>query len=313
VVASHTIGVDVGGTKCLALAVDADARVLAEARAPTPRDPDALVETIVDLVAEITRSVGPASGVGVGVPGLVNGAGVLTYAPNLPGIHDLEVLARVAERCQVHVVAENDATAAVWAEREAGAAHGVDHVLLITLGTGIGGGIILGGELYRGAHGFAGEIGHMVVDPYGPECPCGKRGCWERFASGTGLGRLARDAAHAGRLARSVGLAGGDPDDVRGEHVTAAASEGDAEAGAVMAAYGRSLAIGLVNLAYLFDPEVFVLGGGLISSAEVVLAPTRAAFRDLLAGAEHRPQIQIVPAELGERAGAIGAALLARG
>lgn len=307
-----TIGVDVGGTKCLGLVLGGDGEVLADARVATPREPEAIIDTIVALVEELSQRSDAPDAVGVGMPGLVDGAGVLAYAPNLPGVIDLAVADRVGQRCGVPVVVENDATAAVWGEHEVGAGRGADHVLLVTLGTGIGGGIILRGRLYRGAHGFAGEIGHMVVDPNGPECPCGKRGCWERFASGTGLGRLARDAAHGGRLARGVTLAGGDADDVRGEHVTTAASEGDGQAQAVMAAYGRWLAIGLVNLAYLFDPEMFVLGGGLVSSAEVVLAPTREAFADLLAGADRRPAVRIVPAELGERAGAIGAALLAR-
>jgi glucokinase len=307
-----TIGVDVGGTKCLGLAVDGRGRVQAEERVPTPTDADSLIDAIVGLAGGLQNAAGAADAIGVGLPGLVDAGGVLSYAPNLPGIRDVAVARLVSERCGVRVTAENDATAAVWAEREAGAARGADHVLLVTLGTGIGGGLILDGRLYRGAHGFAGEIGHMVVDPHGPDCPCGKRGCWERFASGTGLGRLARDAGHAGRLARPVALAGGHPDDVRGEHVTLAASEGDEEAKAVVAAYARWLAIGFVNLAYMFDPQLFVLGGGLAESADVVLAPTRAAFGDLLAGAEFRPPIRIVPAELGERAGAIGAALLAR-
>ena len=126
------------------------------------------------------------------------------------------------------MTADNDANCAAWGEWVAGAARGVDDVMLVTLGTGIGGGIILGGRLYRGANGFAGEIGHMVVDPHGPPCPCGQRGCWERFASGSGLGWLAREAAHAGQAARVVELAGGDPESVRGEHVTQAAAEGDA-------------------------------------------------------------------------------------
>lgn len=307
-----TIGVDVGGTKCLALAIDSSGEVLADARVATPSGGDELIDAVVALVSQLTDSAGPPDAVGVGVPGLVDAAGVLAYAPNLPGVLDVAVASRVAQRCGVPVTVENDATAAVWGEREVGAARGAEHVLLVTLGTGIGGGIILGGRLYRGAHGFAGEIGHMVVDPHGPQCPCGKRGCWERFASGTGLGRLARDAASAGRLGRAVALAGGDPEDVRGEHVTTAAAEGDHKAEAVMAAYGHWLAVGLVNLAYLFDPEVFVLGGGLVESAEVVLAPTRAAFKELLAGADYRPPIRIAPAALGERAGAIGAALLAR-
>src|SRR5439155_4267659 len=139
------------------------------------------------------------------------------FAPNLPGVAELPLRARLSLRLGLPVQVDNDATCAAWAEREAGAGRGADDMVLVTLGTGIGGGLVRGGALDRGAHGFAGEIGHMVVDPHGPPCPCGRTGCWERFASGSGLGRLARDAAHGGRAARMVALAGGDPEAVRGE------------------------------------------------------------------------------------------------
>jgi glucokinase len=306
-----TVGVDLGGTKCLGVVADRSGTVRDELRVPTPRGKEATLAVLGDVAAELMARHG-IGGVGVGVPGLVDGAGVLRYAPNLPGVDELPVAAPLAERLGVPVVVENDASCAGWGEREAGAGRGRDHVLLVTLGTGIGGGIVLGGRLYRGHHGFAGEIGHMVVDPHGPPCPCGQRGCWERFASGSGLGRLAREAAVGGRASRIVALAGGDPEHVKGEHVTAAAAEGDAEAAAVMAEYGWWVALGLANLANAFDPELFVLGGGLVEAGDVLLAPVRAAFGQLLEGAEHRPPVGIVPAELGEHAGAIGAALLAR-
>jgi glucokinase len=213
----------------------------------------------------------------------------------------------------VVVRAGNDATCAAWAERTIGAAAGRDDVVLVTLGTGIGGGIVAGGRLLLGANGFAGEIGHMVVDPHGPRCPCGKRGCWERFGSGSGLGRLGREAAQAGQAHRVAELAGGDPEAVRGEHVTAAAAEGDEEAMAVMAQFGWWLALGLANLANVFDPQCFVVGGGLVAAGAVLFDPLKTAFADLVEAVQYRPPIDILPAELGERAGAIGAALLAAG
>jgi glucokinase len=183
-------------------------------------------------------------------------------------------------------------------------------MVLVTLGTGIGGGVVAGGVLVRGANGFAGEVGHIVVDPDGPPCPCGKRGCWERFASGSGLARLGRLAADADRAHRVLALAGGDAADVRGEHVTAAAAEGDADAAAVLADFGWWVALGLSNLAEIFDPEAFVLGGGLVEVGPLLLEPVRAAFAGMVTGGRHRPPIAIVPAALGERAGAIGAASL---
>ncbi len=151
-------------------------------------------------------------------------------------------------------------------------------MVLVTLGTGIGGGLIVGDELVRGAAGFAGEPGHMVVDPNGPPCPCGRRGCWERYASGSGLGRLGREAAEAGRAGAVVALAGGDPEAVRGEHVTAAAAGGDPEALAVMADFAWWVALGMANLVNLLDPEVVIIGGGLAEAGELLLGPTRAAF-----------------------------------
>jgi glucokinase len=236
--------------------------------------------------------------------------GVLRFAPNLPGVLDLAIRAELEHRLGVLVRVDNDATCAAWGERQLGAAQGYDDVILVTLGTGIGGGIVAGGALLRGANGFAGEIGHMVVDPDGPPCPCGQRGCWERFASGSGLARLAQQAVAEGRAGRMLALAGGDPALVRGEHVTAAAAEGDAEAQAVLAELGWWVALGLVNLANAFDPQAFVLGGGLIEAGELLLGPVRLAFDRLLAGAAYRPAVAIVPATLGEHAGAIGAACL---
>ena len=307
-----TVGVDLGGTKCLGVVVDDGGSIVDEVRVPTPRGADAIAGVLGDVAAELMGRRAGVSGVGVGAPGLVDDAGTLRYAPNLPGVVELPLAAPLSARLGVPVVVENDASCAGWGEQQAGAGRGRSHLLLVTLGTGIGAGIVLGGRLYRGHHGFAGEVGHMVVDPHGPPCVCGQRGCWERFASGSGLGRLAREASVGGRADRIVALAGGDPEDVKGEHVTTAAGEGDDEALAVMADFGWWVALGLVNLANAFDPELFVLGGGLVEAGEVLLTPVRSAFLDLLEGADHRPEVGIVAAELGEHAGAIGAALLAR-
>jgi glucokinase len=311
--ASVTIGVDVGGTKILAVAVDVWGGVDAELRAHTPARGEDLLDTVADLIVRLRRPGVPVS-VGVGAPGLVDREGVLRFAPNLPSVIGLPIRdgleARVAGSW---VRVANDASCAGWAEHVLGAGQGHRDLLLVTLGTGIGGGIVAGGRLQEGANGFAGEIGHMVVDPHGPRCPCGKRGCWERFASGSGLGRLGREAAEAGLARRVVELAGGDPEAVRGEHVTRAASEGDADARAVMSGFAWWLALGLASLANIFDPRMIVLGGGLVEAGPILLDPARDAFAELVEAAAHRPPIAIVPARMGERAGAIGAALLARG
>jgi glucokinase len=324
-----TIGIDVGGTKILGLAVDGAGAVLAEAKAPTPRllapagtagpGGDAVVDAIAVVAERVLETLArvpgadPVSAVGVGVPGLVDDAGRLRFAPNLPGGEGLDVGGRVAQRLPgFTVVVDNDATCAVIGEWIYGAAAGATDAVVVTLGTGIGGGLVVNNRVARGALGFAGEIGHMVVDPSGPACPCGKRGCWERFASGSGLGRLAREAAHAGRLDEVLRRAGGNPEAVRGEDVTAAAAAGDPGARAVLDELGWWLALGLANLANILDPSVFVLGGGLVDALDLVIIPVRAAFDDLVEGREGRPEVMIRRAALGERAGAVGAGVLAR-
>lgn len=306
------IGLDVGGTKVLGVALDpaTPAQVVAEERVPTPEGGEGLTERLLALAAALGARAGAAESIGVGLPGLVDRTGTLHLGPHLRHIRNLPLGARLGEVARVPVVVDNDANCHAVAEQAAGAAEGAQEALVVTLGTGIGAGIITGGRLLRGANGFAGEPGHMVVDPSGPPCPCGKRGCWERFASGTGLGRLARDAANGGRLDAAVDLAGGDPDAVRGEHVTAAARAGDAEAQAVLGELAHWIALGLANLANILDPEVIVVGGGLVEAADLLLPEVQDRFTGLVMAGDRRPALPIVPAALGERAGAIGAALL---
>jgi len=306
-----TIGVDVGGSKSLGVVLDDRGVVVAERRTPTPRTAEELLVAIGDLVVSLQAGA-PGCAVGIGVPGLVDGDGVLRFAPNLPGVVEVPVRAALERQGIGPLVVGNDATGATWAELTSGAARGARDVVMATIGTGIGGGVVLNGVLIGGHHGFAGEFGHMVVDPNGPRCPCGQRGCWERYASGSGLSLLAREAAQAGEAGRVVELAGGDAEAVRGEHVTVAAAEGDAQAMAVMDRFAWWLAVGLANLAAAFDPELIVLGGGMVEAGPVLLEPARRAFATLLEGGQHRPAVRLVAASLGERAGAIGAALLAR-
>jgi glucokinase len=296
-----TVGVDLGGTKCLGVVLDGQGRVVDEHRLPTPASSGAgaVVDALVECAGELAGRHAGVSGLGVGVPGLVDSGGTLRYAPNLPGVTELPVAALLQSRFGRDVgvvVVDNDATCAAWAERELGAGRSAEDLVAVTLGTGIGAGIVLGGRLYRGAHGFAGEVGHMVLDPGGPACVCGQRGCWERYASGSGLASLARDAMG----------------DVRGEDVTRAAAAGDAVAAGVVRTFAWWVALGLANLANALDPELFVLGGGLVEAGDVLLAPVRDAFSTLVEAASHRPAVDIVPATLGEHAGAIGAALFAR-
>jgi glucokinase len=304
------VGIDVGGTKVLGVALDpADpTTVIGEARVPTPEGAAPLLDAMADVVRKLGAGHGVGS-VGVGIAGLVDRGGVLRIGPNLPGLLDVRVGDELDRRLGLPVRVDNDATCATWGEHVAGAARGERDALLVTLGTGIGGGMIADGELVRGAHGFGGEVGHMVVDPHGPDCPCGRKGCWERFASGSGLGYLGRAAALAYRFRRGVELAG-EPEAVRGEHVTRAAAEGDAEALAIVDHFAEWVALGIGNLLAILDSSLVVIGGGLVEAGDLLLEPIQAALPDRVMAPRQRADVRVVAAELGERAGAIGAALL---
>jgi glucokinase len=331
--AGVTFGVDIGGTKVLGVALDATDTIVAEALMPTPPAGAGaateaagieVAQAIADVVAQLEAALAGVAGVagqpsvlrpavGVGAPGMLDRLGRLRFSPNLPQAHGVDWRELLTGRLPGRrIVIENDANFAVLAEHRLGAARGYEHVVMVTLGTGIGGGVIAHGKVQVGAHGFAGEIGHMVVDPAGPPCPCGRRGCWERFASGGGLGLLAREAALAGTLPGVVARAGGDPESVRGEDVTAAALAGDPGATRVIEQVGWWVGFGLANLACVLDPECFVLGGGLVGAGDLLLGATRLAFAELVEGGPARPATAIVPAALGPRAGAVGAALAAR-
>lgn len=311
------VGIDLGGTKALGVVMDphtTDGPLLVD-RVPTPHGPDALIKALAGLATDLTTQARSEHGrgigaLGLGAPGLVDRQGRFRFGANLPEVIDVNLADRLGELVGVPVAVDNDATCAAWGEHERGAARGQDHAALVTLGTGIGAGFVVDNKIMRGAEGFAGEAGHMVVEPNGPLCPCGRRGCWERFGSGTGLRHLALEAAEAGIADRVVELAGGDLHDVRGEHVTQAAAEGDEQAKAVMASFGWWVALGVANLVDLFDPDVVVIAGGLVESGDVLMEPVRAAYDGQVYGASYRRVVPIVQAELGEQAGAVGAALL---
>jgi glucokinase len=303
-----SVGIDIGGTKLLAVSVQEDGSVVPDPLQASPKSGPELVEEV--LAAAERLCGGPPGSLGVGVPGLVDPTGNVRFTPNLQGVSGTSLGDRLREALPgVAVWIGNDATAACWAEHQVGAGAGYADMIMVALGTGVGGGIVSRGELLEGSNGYAGEFGHMVVDPNGPKCPCGKRGCWERFASGAGLGFLGREMAIAGEAPRVVQLAG-DPESVRGEHVTIAAREGDGPATEIMARFAWWVALGLANLTNALDPEVIVLGGGLAAAGDVLLEPTRRAFVELVEAPELR-QLRIVPARLGFQSGAIGAALRA--
>ncbi len=303
------VGVDVGGTKTLALLLAEDGSVAASARRPTPADPGDLVELIAELCAGLAPG-GVVSSLGVGIAGFVTRGGVVRYSTNLPAVVELPLQELLSARLGVPVRVENDATAAAWGEARRGAGVGCDDLAMVSLGTGIGVGIVADGRLLRGAHGFAGEGGHITVDPHGPLHVTGRPGPWELYASGHALGRLARTRAGAGRFPTGLALAG-TVEAIRGEHVQAAVVAGDADALGIVAEYAGEVARGLAAVVYLLDPARVVLGGGVIRLGEPLRRGVEDALAADLVGAEHRPRVQVVPAVLGVEAAAIGAALLA--
>jgi len=308
-----TLGLDVGGTKVLGIVLDDAGAIVAQHKEATRRGAEDLVEHLIAVARSLCEQHPSVTALGVGVPGLVDRHGTLRFAPNLPGVVELPVGSRLSEALGLPVRADNDATCAAWAEHQLGAAVGADTALLVTLGTGIGGGLIVDGLLVRGANGFAGEIGHMVVDDDGIPCTCGRRGCWERYASGSALDRQARELVAASGGRRLVELAGGDPELVTGVEVVAAAAEGDPDSVELVARFADWFALGLANLIHAFDPSRCVVGGGLVAAGDVVLGPIRTSLSGArLVAPEHRPPVDVVPAILGPEAGAIGAALLAR-
>lgn len=311
---THRVGVDIGGTKILGVVVDdADPalRVQAEHRVPTPAGTVAVLDAIAEVVRELDRQVEtPVASVGVGIAGLVDLKGILRFSPNLPTLTDVQVPIKLEQRLGLPIHVDNDANCAAWGEYQVGAGRGTADMICVALGTGIGAGIVVDGQLVRGALGFAGEAGHMIVDPAGPLCPCGRRGCWERLASGSGLGRMARDAAEAGRLDRALELAGGEVTAVRGEHAGDAAQEGDEQAQELMRSFAWWVAVGVANLVTLLDSGTVVIGGGLIEIGEPLLGPVREHYHRLVMADAQRPEVRIVAADLGERAAAIGATLL---
>ncbi|HEY7874311.1 MAG TPA: ROK family glucokinase [Actinomycetota bacterium] len=305
------IGVDVGGTGTKAGVVDRDGAVLARSERPT--DPTAgtkgIIGTIDDLLLKAGRLDVSIAAIGVGAAGFVDaGSGSVTFSPNLT-YDDPEIATAVEARVGIPTVVDNDANAAAWGERKFGAARGSDHVALITLGTGIGSGFIVEGRLVRGFTGAAAELGHMVVDPDGPQCPCGLRGCLEQLASGTAIARLGKQAVEADAGSSILSFAGS-IEEITAEHVGKAAREYDDAARSVLRRAGTSLGVGLSNVANLFDPEMIVLGGGVVAAGE----PYLGAARDTLVRmtqAQRRRAMRLDVTSLGRDGGIIGAAALA--
>ena len=311
--ADVVVGVDVGGSKVLAATVAPDGTVGPLVRGVTPGRvvaPEAVEDA---LVGAVRRAAGdrPPAAVGVAAAGFVDAVGSrVMFAPHLPWRGE-DVRALLAARLGVPVLLDNDANCAAHAEATFGAGRGSGSMLLVTMGTGIGGAIVLDDRVWRGAAGMAGEFGHMQVVPDGASCECGRRGCWEQYCSGNALVRDARSRIGAEPTVLAD-LCGGDPARLTGPMVTEAAEQGDLVARGAFARIGDWLGVGIANLVAAFDPELVVVGGGVSDAGDRLLDPAREALARTLVGAGHRDLPAVVPATLGPAAGLVGAAALAR-
>ena len=306
----NAVGVDVGGTKIAAGVVSPEGEILADVRYPTPHSPEKLVEMMVRSIKEV-RDGHEVGGVCLAVPGhILAQENKVVFSANLHAIEGIPLKDRVEPEIDVPLVIENDANAAAWGEFRFGAGSEVDHLVFITLGTGIGGGVISHGVLLRGAQGSGGELGHVTVHATGPRCACGNRGCLEALASGTAIGRRARAAAvdkpgsALGRLAARRR--------VLGEDVTELARKGDEAAISVLEETGMWLGIGLAGFVNVFNPEVAAVGGGAMAAGDLILGPARREMR-LRARPPSRDLVEVQVATLGPKSGLLGAAALARG
>ncbi|MEA5155197.1 ROK family glucokinase [Raineyella sp.] len=308
------IGIDIGGSKVAAAVVGPDGRLSGRRTIPTPTDrADAVEEAIVRLV-DALASDHDACAVGIGAAGWVDETRrIVRFSPHLAWRNE-PLVERLEARLDLPVVVDNDANAAAWGEYRFGAGQGSTTFAMITLGTGIGGGLVLDGEVHRGRWGVAGEWGHLCVVPDGQICPCGNRGCWEQYCSGEALRREAVALAGTGspRALPLLERVGHDAGAIRGFHVTAAALAGDPACEEILTGVGEWLGRGLAGLAAVLDPERFVIGGGVSEAGEKLLGPARAAFARHLTGRGFRPMAEILPARLGNDAGLVGAADLAR-
>lgn len=312
---AYSIGVDVGGTKVLGGVVNEHGTVLAHARRDTPRQGgSALTQTIADVALELMKDFEVGS-VGISAAGFVSSdRKTMLATPNIAGWNGMNLDKELGALIGLPLVIENDANAAAWGEARFGAGVNERHLMMLTIGTGIGGGVVVNGQLYRGAFGIAAEFGHMRVVPDGHLCGCGARGCFEQYASGNALLRHAREAISASpEIARNLlALGDGTVGGLTGKHITDAARQGDAVALAAFNTTAQWLGAGIASLSVILDPACVVIGGGVIDAGEILLAPTRAAVERNMPFAGKHPTPRIIAAELGNEAGLVGAADLAR-
>jgi len=318
VMSEHSvIGIDLGGTKISTALVDSAGEIIAYDYRETHATEgiQAVIGRILGGAREVMAQAGmkqsQVAAVGIGAPGPLDiGTGVVVAPPNLPGWDCVPLKRLIEDGLGITTFLENDANAAALGEHRFGAGRGVEHMIYVTVSTGIGGGLILDERLYHGASGMAGEIGHTTVMPYGPLCGCGNRGCLEALASGTAIARQARERIARGVPTLIADLAEGAPARITAKLVAEAASQGDVEARDILAEAMYYLGIGMANLVNLFNPQLIVIGGGLTNIGELLFGPVRRAI-DLRAFPAQAQAVRVVQAELGDSVGVLGAAAVA--
>ncbi len=309
----RAIGLDVGGTSVRAAVIDTRGSILDTARVGTPSDEGALEDAISGVIDELHNRHDDVMAVGLSVAGFVaNDRRTVMFAPHLAW-RAAPVADRIAKRVDLPVTLEHDANAAALGEHRFGAARGARVAALVAIGTGIGAGLLLDGEIYRGAYGVAPELGHLTVVPGGRACPCGKYGCWERYCSGTALAATAIEllARYPGQSTVLAGQMSADPGSITGRRVAGAARDGDPIAQRAVAELAKWLGEGLALVADVFDPEIVVIAGGVSGSATLFLDEAREHYTAAITGARHRPLARIRTAHLGDDAAVVGAAALA--
>ncbi|BDI22386.1 ROK family glucokinase [Herbiconiux sp. L3-i23] len=313
----HSIGLDIGGTKIAGALVDELGTIVAERRVATPAGDSALLEdSVVEMVKQLdaeAAAIGDrVAAVGVAIPGFIDAAqSVVYYTPNLPWRHE-PMREKLETRLGLPIVIENDANAAGWAEFRFGAARLVSDMVMLTIGTGVGGAIVHDDTLFRGGFGAAAELGHLRLVPGGLPCGCGARGCIEQYGSGRALLRMANEVADAGGIGLPLAEARAETGVLTGDQVSTLLQAGDAGALAALRRLGRHLGEACASLAAVLDPQMFVFGGGVAQAGELMLEPIRAAFFENLPARGYHPEPEFRIAELVNDAGVVGAADLAR-
>jgi glucokinase len=311
------IGIDLGGTKISTALANSAGGIIAHDRRETraAEGQEAVIGRMLDAARQVMAQAEvkaiEVAAVGIGAPGPLDiDAGVVVAPPNLPGWDRVPLGRLIEDELSITTFLDNDANAAALGEHRFGAGRGTDHMIYVTVSTGIGGGLILDGKLYHGVGGVAGEIGHVTVLPHGPLCNCGNRGCLETLASGTAIAREARERVTRGIPTLMADLAGSAPEHITAKLVVEAAGRGDAEAQYILAEAMNYLGIGIANLVNLFNPQLIVIGGGLANIGEALFEPVRRAI-DRHAFSAAARAVQVVRAELGDNAGVLGAAAVA--